>query len=38
LDRRLRSGYPRPARLMDVLEEQGVVGPPEQGGASRMVR
>ena len=38
LQRRLRIGYPRAARLMDVLEEQGVVGPPEQGGASRMVR
>ena len=23
---------------MDVLEEQGVVGPAESGGASRMVR
>ncbi len=38
LQRRLRIGYPRAARLMDVLEEQGVVGPPESGGASRMVR
>ena len=38
LQRRLRIGYPRAARMMDVLEEQGVVGPPEQGGASRIVR
>jgi S-DNA-T family DNA segregation ATPase FtsK/SpoIIIE len=38
LQRRLRIGYPRAARMMDMLEEQGVVGPPEQGGQSRMVR
>jgi DNA segregation ATPase FtsK/SpoIIIE, S-DNA-T family len=38
LQRRLRIGYPRAARLMDVLEDQGVVGPAESGGASRMVR
>jgi S-DNA-T family DNA segregation ATPase FtsK/SpoIIIE len=38
LQRRLRIGYPRAARLMDVLEEQGVVGPAESGGASRQVR
>jgi hypothetical protein len=24
--------------MMDTLEAQGVVGPPEQGGQSRMVR
>lgn len=28
LQRRLRIGYTRAARLMDVLEERGVVGPP----------
>jgi len=27
LQRRLRIGYPRAARLMDELEEQGIVGP-----------
>jgi len=27
LQRRLRVGYARAARLLDVLEEQGVVGP-----------
>jgi S-DNA-T family DNA segregation ATPase FtsK/SpoIIIE len=36
LQRRLRIGYPRAARLMDMLEEQGVVGPNE-GGGSRVV-
>jgi S-DNA-T family DNA segregation ATPase FtsK/SpoIIIE len=33
LQRRLRIGYPRAARLMDMLEEQGVVGPNEGGGS-----
>ena len=37
LQRRLRIGYPRAARLIDELEELGVVGPPESGGRSRMV-
>ncbi|MFQ5944868.1 MAG: DNA translocase FtsK [Anaerolineae bacterium] len=37
LQRRLRIGYPRAARLMDHLEEEGVVGPPEGGGRSRRV-
>ncbi len=27
--RRLRIGYPRAARLMDMLEEQGIAGPAE---------
>lgn len=29
LQRRLRIGYTRAARLMDVLEEKGVIGPPQ---------
>jgi DNA segregation ATPase FtsK/SpoIIIE, S-DNA-T family len=29
LQRRLRIGYTRAARLMDLLEEQGVIGPPQ---------
>jgi len=36
LQRRLRMGYPRAARLMDMLEEKGVVGESE-GGSSRKV-
>jgi DNA segregation ATPase FtsK/SpoIIIE, S-DNA-T family len=36
LQRRLRVGYPRAARLMDMLEEKGVVGESE-GGSSRKV-
>ncbi len=36
LQRRLRIGYPRAARLMDMLEEKGVVGESE-GGSSRPV-
>jgi S-DNA-T family DNA segregation ATPase FtsK/SpoIIIE len=31
LQRRLRIGYPRAARLMDELEEMGIVGPGEPG-------
>jgi len=37
LQRRLRIGYPRAARIMDTLEEEGIVGPPESGGRSREV-
>jgi S-DNA-T family DNA segregation ATPase FtsK/SpoIIIE len=29
LQRRLRVGYARAARLLDILEEQGIVGPPD---------
>ena len=29
LQRRLRVGYARAARLLDMLEERGVVGPPD---------
>ena len=31
LQRRLRIGYPRAARLMDELEDKGIVGPGEAG-------
>ena len=31
LQRRLKIGYPRAARIMDILEERGVVGPGEAG-------
>jgi S-DNA-T family DNA segregation ATPase FtsK/SpoIIIE len=37
LQRRLRIGYARAARLIDIMEEQGVIGPDEGGGRSRQV-
>jgi len=37
LQRRLRIGYPRAARLMDQLEEMGIVGPSQGGGRERDV-
>jgi DNA segregation ATPase FtsK/SpoIIIE, S-DNA-T family len=37
LQRRMRIGYPRAARLMDDLEEMGVVGPAQTGGREREV-
>jgi S-DNA-T family DNA segregation ATPase FtsK/SpoIIIE len=37
LQRRLRIGYPRAARLLDQLEEAGVVGPSQGGGKEREV-
>jgi S-DNA-T family DNA segregation ATPase FtsK/SpoIIIE len=37
LQRHLRIGYPRAARLVDQLEQQGVVGPAVNGGRSRDV-
>ncbi len=37
LQRRLRIGYPRAARLMDQLEEMGLVGPLSPGGKEREV-
>ena len=37
LQRHLRIGYPRAARLIDELEDRGVVGPAESGGRSRSV-
>ncbi len=37
LQRRLRIGYPRAARIMDQLEDEGIVGPPEAGGRWREV-
>lgn len=36
LQRRLRIGYTRAARIMDILEERGVVGPP-QGSEPREI-
>lgn len=37
LQRRLRIGYPRAARLMDELEEMGIVGPSQGGSKDREV-
>jgi S-DNA-T family DNA segregation ATPase FtsK/SpoIIIE len=37
LQRQLRIGFPRAARLMEQLEEMGAVGPEEGGGRSREV-
>jgi S-DNA-T family DNA segregation ATPase FtsK/SpoIIIE len=37
LQRRLRIGYPRAARLVDELEELGVIGPSTGGGRERLV-
>ncbi|MCX7669392.1 MAG: DNA translocase FtsK, partial [Anaerolineae bacterium] len=37
LQRQLRIGFPRAARLMEQLEEMGVVGPDEGAGRSREV-
>ena len=37
LQRRLRIGYPRAARLIDELESMGVVGPAMGGGKEREV-
>ena len=37
LQRKLKVGYPRAARLMDELEEMGIVGELRQGGKTREV-
>jgi S-DNA-T family DNA segregation ATPase FtsK/SpoIIIE len=37
LQRRLRIGYPRAARLLDELEIMGIVGPAQGGGRERDV-
>jgi len=37
LQRQLRIGYPRAARLIDQLEEMGVIGPSQGGGKEREI-
>jgi S-DNA-T family DNA segregation ATPase FtsK/SpoIIIE len=37
IQRQLKIGFPRAARLMDLLEEQGIVGPDEGAGRGRAV-
>ncbi|MBN2386497.1 MAG: DNA translocase FtsK 4TM domain-containing protein [Anaerolineales bacterium] len=37
LQRKLRIGYTRSARLVDTLEEKGIVGPPDQATGVRQV-
>ena len=37
LQRRLRIGYPRAARLIDELDDLGIIGPPQGGGREREV-
>ena len=37
LQRRMRIGYPRAARLIDLMEERGIIGGPETGGRAREV-
>jgi S-DNA-T family DNA segregation ATPase FtsK/SpoIIIE len=37
LQRRMHIGYPRASRLIDEMEERGIVGPAESGGRQRQV-
>ena len=37
IQRRLRVGYPRAARLMEALYEMGLVEDPREGGQTRQV-
>ncbi len=37
LQRKLRIGHPRAARLMQTMEEMGIIGPPEAAGRTRRV-
>jgi S-DNA-T family DNA segregation ATPase FtsK/SpoIIIE len=37
LQRRLRIGYTRAARIIETMEERGIVGPPEPGSGARQI-
>ncbi len=37
LQRRMRIGYPTAARMMEMMEEDGIVGPKKEGGKEREV-
>lgn len=37
LQRRLRVGYTRAARMIETMEEKGIVGPPEMGSGTRPI-
>jgi S-DNA-T family DNA segregation ATPase FtsK/SpoIIIE len=37
LQRRLRIGYTRAARLIEIMEERGIIGPPEPGTGTREI-
>ena len=37
LQRHFRIGYTRAARMMDALEERGIIGPPQPGAQPREV-
>ncbi|OGO38692.1 MAG: hypothetical protein A2W35_07065 [Chloroflexi bacterium RBG_16_57_11] len=37
LQRRLRIGYTRAARMIETMEERGIIGPPEPGSGARQI-
>jgi S-DNA-T family DNA segregation ATPase FtsK/SpoIIIE len=37
IQRRMKIGYNRAARIMEMLEEEGIVGPPSEAGKSREI-
>ncbi len=37
LQRRLRIGYTRAARIIETMEEKGIVGPPDPGTGTREI-